>query len=157
MSDLWRLGYLTFAGMEWGEGLAFILFSFIPLVQGSPSLSNLYFSHFSGGCFHPILPNAVGCTISTVIYTNYGICVFRKAHVCTPPCLSEISPMLPFKKFIVSVIGDAPLLSFQGRLSGTSSSHTSLLQAIGDAMSLAEAVTRCQRTQFPLCDMFVKQ
>ena len=58
-------------------------------------------------------------------------------HSTLSECLSEVSPMLPLKQFIVSLIGDAPLLSFQGRLSGTSSSHASLIQVIGDVMSLA--------------------
>ena len=50
--------------------------------------------------------------------------------------LLEVSPVL-FLNSSSLLIDDGPLSSFQGRLSSTSSFHTSLLQAVDGAMSLA--------------------
>ena len=55
----------------------------------------------------------------------------------TPPHLSEVSPMLPLKRFQCSLTDDGPLSSFQGRLSNASSFNASLLQVISGVMSLA--------------------
>ena len=50
--------------------------------------------------------------------------------------ISEVFPTLPLKWF-QCLIDDGPLLSFQGRLSSTSSFNASLLQAIKGVISLA--------------------
>ena len=63
--------------------------------------------------------------------------------ICTPPCLSEVSPALPLKRFQCSSDYDGPLSSFQGRSSSASSFHISLLQVINGVMSWLCARRSC--------------
>ena len=65
-----------------------------------------------------------------------GICVFEKAPMCSTPSQKFPSRYL-WNGSSVWLINDAPLSSFQGRLSRASSFHTSLLQAISCVTSLA--------------------
>ena len=65
-----------------------------------------------------------------------SMCLEKPIKRCIPPHLSEVSLMLPLKRFLYSS-DDGPLSSFQGRSLSTSSFHASLLQAIDGVMSLA--------------------
>ena len=75
-----------------------------------------------------------------------GIFMFRKAHTLHP-----ISQKFPqhyiLNSFSVCLIDDCPFLSFQGRLSGSSSFFASLLQAIDGVMSLALCPQIWQQTK----------
>ena len=72
------------------------------------------------------------CTSDSLVQFKMVIMRLEKP-VCTPPRLSEVSPTLPLKRFQCSnvhLVDDGPLLSFQGRLSITSSFNTAVQQLI---------------------------
>ena len=83
-------------------------------------------------------------TFLSLFFSHFIFCSFQvfmclEKPVCTPPCLSKVSPTLPLKQFQCLCNWWWPSLvhSRKGRLSSTSSFHASPLQVIDGVMSLA--------------------